>query len=395
VAAVRLRRWPWALAAGAACLVLAIAYLPPRGATASRRSSFFTAQSPRGTPARLRVQALADEWRVADGALRLLRVRHEIRTRMRRGPGTGPLIVYTDSTAVSPVSAGIIDSAMQKAWRDVGLGETKIRIAVVLALSRMAGAGEPVPEQEEVAYLAPDSTDRTSCVALVPAGPYWTRAIRGELGRRFSFDQLVESFKAGLGACAFYAAYGTPGRPVRRWLVARNWDLALSLNEHASQTLAAAWLRDPRFGWYWEAVYALPPATVGCLAGRPDACRTAVFRGASAEFEIPVPDIARTERRWWRPQHLIGARRYLGDVARSVGRDRFLTFWNSSLPVDTALALALKEPVGHWTARWQRTFAPRVRLGPAAPLGASAMGIILAGVAFAVVAIWSSRRQVQ
>jgi len=183
---------------------------------------------------------------------------------------------------------------------------------------------------------------------------------------------------------------------VRRWLNARSWDLALSLADDSSSFAAAGgWLGPPNSAWFWEAVYSYPSATVGCLAGRPDACRRAVVMGENPDAEIPVPDIARTERRWWRPQHMIGGRRYLGDVARAAGRERFLTFWNSRLPVDSALTLALKEPVGEWTARWQGRFRARVRLGPAAPLGASAMGLVIAGLAFASVAFWSSRRQVR
>src|SRR5256886_6034046 len=42
-------------------------------------------------------------------------------------------------------------------------------------------------------------------------------------------------------------------------------------------------------------------------------------------------------RGWWRGQRLLYSDRYLADVAREVGHDRFLRFWNSPDPVDTAL----------------------------------------------------------
>ena len=102
------------------------------------------------------------------------------------------------------------------------------------------------------------------------------------------------------------------------------------------------------------------------------------------------------DRRWWRTNlRLVEGRRFLGDVAREVGRDRFLSFWTSALPVDTALAAALKRPVGEWTADWQRDLVRPVRLGPAPPLGAVAIALLIAALAVAVVAVTASRRQVR
>src|SRR2546430_15195971 len=99
-------------------------------------------------------------------------------------------------------------------------------------------------------------------------------------------------------------------------------------------------------------------------------------------------------RGWWRGQRLLYSDRYLADVAREVGHDRFLRFWNSPDPVDTALATALKLPVGEWTARWQRRFVPRLPLGPAAPLSATVLGLLLGGAAGILVAVGATRRQV-
>ena len=82
------------------------------------------------------------------------------------------------------------------------------------------------------------------------------------------------------------------------------------------------------------------------------------------------------------------------DVAREVSHDRFLRFWNSTEPVDTALAAALRMPVGDWTERWQRRFVPRLPLGAAAPLAAAVLGILLAGAAIIGAALSAARRQV-
>jgi len=94
-------------------------------------------------------------------------------------------------------------------------------------------------------------------------------------------------------------------------------------------------------------------------------------------------------------QHLLPGERYLGDVARTVGRDRFLDFWTSGQPVDTALAAALKQPVGEWTADWERGFVRPIRLGPAPPLGGVAIALAIAVLAIVVVAGTASRRQIR
>ena len=53
--------------------------------------------------------------------------------------------------------------------------------------------------------------------------------------------------------------------------------------------------------------------------------------------------VVMTDRRYWRRQRLIGGSTFLADVARQVGRDRFLEFLNSPLSVDSALSRALSD----------------------------------------------------
>jgi hypothetical protein len=154
-------------------------------------------------------------------------------------------------------------------------------------------------------------------------------------------------------------------------------------------------MADPDYPWYWDAIYALPPTAVACLARRPEACRTAVLSGASDDPAIPFPDLMRVDRRWNRVPRLAEGHRFLADVAHEIGRERFLDFWNSPLPVDTALALALKRPVGAWTAEWQGDLVQPIRLGPAAPLSGSVIVLGLAALTLTIVTVTASRRQVR
>lgn len=389
----------WALVALAGCVVLALAYLPPRGATPSG-SSVFVAQSRWGTPARQRAQALADEWRVADASLRLLRARRELQELLREAKAGTSLVVVSESADVAIATPPIADSAIHVAWRQLGLGETKVRVAVIIQLAVASAVHDrPTIEEGIAAYLAPDSTDRTTCIVVLPAGNYWTRVFRGaEVSGRLQFGAAVLTLKSGLGPCAFYAAYGTPGKSVRGWLVSRGWDLALTLDAGARgrQGNSPIGMAEARYYSYWEAIYSLPPTAVACIASRPEGCRAAVLAGASDDPAIPFPDIVRIDRRWWRRVPLlVDGQRFLADVAHEVGRDRFVSFWTSALPVDTALAVALKRPVGEWTADWERGFVRPIRLGPAPPLGAAAIAVAIAILVLTVVGVTASRRQVR
>jgi len=393
-----LKRWVAVTLAG--CAVIALAYVPPRGATASGPGSFST-QLPELTPARQRVQALADEWRNADGAVRLLEARQHVRGLLAsyETDHSGRPTIIVRGAEDSPAAVRYIEAALDTAWHALGLGETKVRVAFVIELARPPNVADRPTPATVAAYLAPDSTDRTTCIALLQAGPYWARFLVGKREMRDTgFGGFAQWLQAGLGPCAFYAAFGTPGKPVRRWLAARNWDVALYLGSHgiAGQRFSSFdLLGDSRYSRFWEQIYSFPPATVACLAGRSSGCRAAVLEGSDAAFPAAGPQIVRPERRWWRVQRLLPGERYLSDVARDVGRERFQSFWASSLPVDTALAAALKQPVGEWTKQWERRFVAPIRLGAAAPWGATAGALLLGAVAVLAVMLTASRRQVR
>lgn len=386
-----LKRW---VAVGlTACVVLGLAYLPPRGAESSDKSAF-VAQSRWGTPARQRAQALAEEWRRVDATVRLLEDRQQVKRDSLRA---SPTIVFRGAT-LPPNSVHNVETVIDSVWRDLGLGDTKVRVTLVIELQRPYGSDTPTPLQDRVAYLAPDSTHRTTCLAYLPAGPYWTLFILGKREANENLGRFAQWLEAGLGPCAFYASYGTPGRPVESWLAARHWDVALYLGSHgiAGERFSSLDLMgNPSSPWFWDVVYSFPPATVACLAGRPSGCRAAVLAEAAEERTIPIPNVVLVARRWWRVQHLLPGERYLGDVARTVGRDRFLDFWTSAQPVDTALAAALKRPVGEWTADWERRFVRPIRLGPTPPLGAAVIAVAIAVLVLIVVAATASRRQVR
>jgi len=377
-----------------ACGVIAAASLPLRGTRAGTQTPFVFSRLPQPTPARQRAQGLADEWRAAQTASRLAEARQRLRDRLTVALQEidRPLLVMAGGDRDAGALQAQLAAQLDTVWRDLGLAETKIAVGVVVDYIE----GAPSTPREESwgpSYLLPDSTNRTLCLVRLQENAGWRRAVEREAASSW----LRQWLKTSLGPCAFLAAYGMPGRSVRGWLTNRSFDLALAPTWNDS--LAAGRRRTSLMlgegtRWWWDYLYHQSFPAVACLAGRVAACREAVLAGASEQRVVFSPVVV-TSRRFWQQQRLIGATFYLSDVAREIGRDRFLEFWNSSLPVDTALARALRQPVGEWTARWQRHFAPQLRLGPAAPLGGSLLAVLLAIACVATVTLTARKRQVR
>ena len=387
-------RW-WLAAVLLACGAVALAYLPPRGAG---RKSRWRDESFGQTPARLRVQALALQWRAADMALRLPQYRKRLQPelqRRRERDEPGPALLVEASDSLEPFVRERLRAVLDTVSRQLGLGVTKVSVGLVVDPRRYvsAKAGEtPSQDVASPAYLFPDSSDRTTCVALIPAWQ-WTRTLKGMVPAR-----MEDWLRTGLGPCAFYAAYGTPGRGVRHWLAKRGYDLARAPRwdrEQLERPQYSFVMNEDETRWWWRSVYQFPVTAIGCMAGRTSSCRAAVLSGAEEWTGDSLPRFLQSDPRgWWRGQRVLNSDRYLADVAREVGHERFLRFWNSPDPVDTALATALKMPVGEWTERWQRRFVPRLPLGPAAPLSATVIGLVLGGAAVIAIALGAKHRQV-
>ena len=379
----------WILGTIVACVIAAAGTIPFRGTRASRDEATIFTQQPEATPARRYARAIADEWRAAQMARRLAEARLAIRQR----DFDRPVLMMASADSEHATLQARIRASLDSAWQSLGLAETKISVALVI--DPIDGSDAVLPQEESWApsYLLPDSANRTLCLIRLSENTGWRRAI---LRPSFARDNWLQQWlKANLGPCAFLAAYGMPGRSVRAWLGNRGFDLALAPAWNDSTPPSSSILGFYR-GWWWPFVYHQSFPAVACLARRVAGCREAVLEGASDDRpRANRTPVVMTDRRYWRRQRLIGGSTYLADVARQVGRDRFLEFWNSPLSVDSALSRALRQPVGEWTAQWQTRFTPPIRLGSSAPAAASLLAVILAIIAIASTAVTARKRQVR
>lgn len=384
----------WVAVTLLACGVLGLVYLPPRGEWATRER--FRVLKP-VTPMRLRENALASRWRATSFQLGLLEAREQLRPELvqrRSAEVPGAVIAFDGHDTLSAESRRFLSAELDAAWARLGLGVVKISVVVVVRTSPpTAQADEPsgAGYANVAAYLLPDSADRNTCVVLL-AAQYWYRTLLSQPHPAPS-RHFTTWLQNGLGPCAFYAAFGRPGREIGRWLGGRGFDLALS----------PSWTNDPLQGPHPPLYYdfdapnrwflnQFPPDAIACLGGREARCRVAVLAGGGGVNA--EPHFVTTES-WWRRRRLVAGDHYLADMAREIGRERFQTFWSSELTVDSALATALRQPVGEWTRRWQRRLTPPIRLGPAAPPSAAWLGLLLAGVAVALATRAVSRREVR
>lgn len=349
------------------------------------------------TSARLRAQELAERWRVAEAERRIAEYRHQLTQALAfhaEHGGAALLVIAPDGPR--DVMRARLTALLDTVWHSLGLGITKITVGVVVDLSDDAERGQATPRMDRgrTVHLLPDSSDRATCIALLSPTRGFAHMIQDASGPAQS--RLEEWLMAGLGPCAFYAAYGAPGKAVRHWLGRRMFDLAQlpAVPQEPSEQRFLAFEPAAR-RWFYEWIYGFSPGAVACLGGRPEACRVAVLAGADVlDLNDAPPRFVVGQSRWRREQAVFWAGRYLGDVAREVGPHRFHRFWTTAEPVETGLETALQKPVGDWTEGWQRRFAPRLPLGPSIPVGAVLLGLGLAAGAIAAAAAAAQRRGV-
>jgi hypothetical protein len=390
-------RW-WSAAVLGGWGIMALAYLPPRARPVIGQRYFrpFQTFEPT-TPYRLRVQELANRYRAVSFELEMRELKKRLEPEIARRRALdipGPALFYAGPDSLSDSARGLVRALLDTAWSQLGLGVTKISVGVVVSVvfDRTPATGTPGTQPVADAFLLPDSTDRTTCLAFVPI-IYWGRPGALKNARPAPSPALVERFRNGLGVCAYFAALGSPGHEIARWLASRRFDLALlPWGLRIPRDSVAPELSDSRKPWFWWSIYRFQPSAVGCMAGREDACRQTVLASDTSNPESPT---VTREQIWRHAPALVGAGRYFADVASDIGPERFGRFWNSELPVDTALTAALRMPVGEWTRRWQASIVQPIRLGPTASLGATLLALLLGIVAFLLVALTAARREVR
>jgi hypothetical protein len=343
------------------------------------------------SPARARASRLAQEWRQVEQSRRVHALRKTLADDLRRRAAIdSPTVamVLTPADALAPQLIDSLRAALGAAWQQLGLGVTKVGVGVVLNMGAapvLPGMERPSVTDNSELLLLPDSLEPTVCLVMTPIDTFG-------LGRARRNHDLAGWLEGSFGACAYYARFGVPAPRIRHWLIAREFDVARN----------ADWYGAPRRSYLPgilssgppEIAYGLPPAVLACFAGRAAAC-TAELRIGDRPG-VSAPDGAIALRPPWRfdDQRLVDAGVFLARVLHTIGPQRFLEFWNTTLPVDSALTLALRQPAGEWTGRWQRSYPRTLRVTPRAGGGEVISALLEIAVALGCTVLIGQRREV-
>ncbi|HEY6807375.1 MAG TPA: hypothetical protein VI160_01205 [Gemmatimonadales bacterium] len=351
-----------------------------------------------------RAAELAERWRGADTRWRIEAYRDALAApadSARAAGGTAPLL-RIDGPA-TPAQREALRAQLADRWRRAAPEGFKVAVALVIVRDRDARARAPadVPDAARargITFAFPDSLHRALCLAVVPDGFYGQRYFRAPTPAITA--PVIRWLEQGLGPCAFYGAFGSPGHEIGRWMNGQGYRFAIDPHwwDRTGRRDLGYWTPDPDrsmarqpAAWWTYFYSALPWDGVACYAGRASRCARAVFDSTA----LPDSQPSRwTSTEWWRDQAFMSGTGYLSDLEADLGTDRFARLWNADVPLDSAFALAAGTSLAEWTQRWARRTGPTITAGPGAPPLDELSGVVFAALALAAVTWYAGRRQI-
>jgi hypothetical protein len=206
-------------------------------------------------------------------------------------------------------------------------------------------------------YVLPNEENGNTCVTVINGARYNNLAIQEE-----TLDNVLAN---DLGLCLLHAKFGRPGPGIADWLERGGASLATWF-ELAVRTIDSSGSRSRRVSFRerpfldWE-IYSGTEEGLACRAGDVDTCgRLVLTPGGQVSEGAPFVEPL---FRWRRPFGAASAA-YLSDLYRRMGRERFLRFWQSNLPVEQAFPAAFGQSAGEVTYAWWSHRTAEFRAGP-------------------------------
>ena len=378
--ALTMRRWILIALVGAAILpVILLRRVEPREPerSAVRERLAITAARARGR-----------ELRLAE-ALHLARLRDSVAASLPRS-GAGRMIVDPRLPQQTSAAIAILQANAARGRPAQPRGAVDVVFVLDTATRFRGHQLRQTNNKLVIDHFAPaDASGRCLVLARINPTAFWGNFISTDAGERF------------MGPCAFYEHYGAPGAGIKRWLDARSWLLA----QYGPQGVAGAggWVRS--FRWAVDMRGWISGAGFRCLMGNDSSCVTAVLERGVYERRLDAISGASMPPQHERDFHSVwnlseragglGPRQpaMLGDMARSLGDEKFLAFWRSSREPMDAFREASGRDFPSWAQEWMAGHYPPQETGPTTTPGAKlfALVILIAGVGLAMLA--ADRRQ--
>lgn len=350
------KRWPWTLFVAA--LAIAVAYLPPQ--RPEEPDPYRGEWQSYPTPEARLAKRLGDDYNRMADRQHVLKVRDSLMKVLSSRPTrTGTVTGLSPRRALDSITQVIARAATPPV--QTLSPEVRASIAFVPAAPALWDATYDV-------YL-PTATDGRTCIATHPVDATGNHRPESLTARR------------ELGPCAFFVAFGLPGREIERWLAARDYNVAMDpdwqLPRHTrfptDELNATQWLQfvlartglAPKPEFFYEieggSVYWDSFTGSACAAGDRAACRYYFFSTPPApdmrRRGTPVPGVVNF--RPWSFSQQYGA---LATLVRDQGPERFARFWRSDLPPEQAFNRAFTVPFDRWAPAWARTVYGPVRI---------------------------------
>ncbi|MEX2283478.1 MAG: hypothetical protein WEE89_13425 [Gemmatimonadota bacterium] len=260
---------------------------------------------------------------------------------------------------------------LERQWRQLNIQQSLLPVFAVIhidssRLTQQTAANEVTAYEaqgSDIAFAAPASNAET-CLTVV-------RIVVPPMKSTGSIDPRRAALTAPLlGPCAYYAAFGRPGRGIEAWLTERDYDVARA-SWRQSDTLLSQ--RPDATHLYLHPLYQeMPPqrptpaelklALQRCVDGRPDACGSLVLdpalqvrsAGTIDGSTLPIGLLTNTipDLMLYREGRIPVGDRFLAAVVANSTHQQFASLWKADEPVEVAFRNALGQPIGDWVRNW-------------------------------------------
>ncbi|HKS06183.1 MAG TPA: hypothetical protein VJR92_07695 [Gemmatimonadaceae bacterium] len=272
--------------------------------------------------------------------------------------------------------------------------DSGVRIVIAFAIDTQAVVaaeeriGRPSPTFSTDAFL-PTSTDSSACVVVV-------RAHRASAFVPWDGARLQRGDYPVLGPCAWYGAYGMPGRGIAAWLDSTHH--AALLSDHRRTVMKSYQSRPARperggltlADWYGE-----PTTMLACVSKRASACEALLQKPIRYDqvrrLDVSTPGFAGSGRTLSDYEN-VHAGYVLAELERQLGADAFLAFWKSDLPFPEAFAAARGERLSTWFSRELAGTFTSYSPGPL-PKARTAIALLVLIPGAIVLGLWGLRRR--
>lgn len=319
--------------------------------------------------------------RLREGATVAQRAESLVRVIGRSTWPTDSLLVLEDSL-LPDWKRDVARTLVRRSWGALARRAGGVRVVVAIMGDTAWGSAS----EADPSAILPELLDGHTCLVQLPRARVVGRVEKAgraaQLRPRYLDEEMTEAppglgfdgndvaalawpaINASLGACGWMAGYGAPGAGMRAWLDSTGWRGASG----------ARFLDTPRAKAPWRFAYA-PPAlseflmfamqapdaarlpAYSCASRSSSACTTFVSVGNAAAGRLASQGIVTAPPRDFGYSALgvsaLDPRpRFLDDVRRAIGDDRFSALWRDARPFPDAFAAATGASLDSWVQRW-------------------------------------------